>query len=242
MSVRACGNAMAGRLAEAGSFHFTIPLFHVSSFGSDFFFLFPVFICSCFLCTVGDFWKQFPADGICHLHLSGAVPVLPLHQVNLGHCPGVLLCSLYPKHWQMCQLQPSWEVFLPCSKLYSLTALEVPHPSMWPSIQSDWALSLFLKVAWERRRQSPRIWGSPAGPHCQMRWWQWLCSADFVCKAFRTSQGLTEFPLKCTLIDRLVHHVYLYRDFAFNTGFEFIVVSFQMCYLEIISNLRKVVK
>lgn len=76
------------------------------------------------------------------LCLSVAMPVVPLHQVNFGDCPGVLLCSLYPKHRQMCPPQPSWELFLPC---VSFTASL--HLSSAPERGLTAMPALFLKVA-----------------------------------------------------------------------------------------------
>lgn len=214
----------AGRLAGAASFH-------VSSFGSNFFFLFPVFIGSCFLCTVGDFWKQFAADGLCRSSLASGNTCLispPSKSWLLSWCTFV---HSLPQTQADVSATTSWEVFLLCSKLYSLTALEVPHPTRWPSVQSYRTISLFLKVAWETRRQSPRIWGSLTRPslsddglQCR-RWWQWLCKLTLCARPSGHLRHLLSSLLKCTLIDLLVHHVYLYRDFAFNTGFEFIVVS-----------------
>lgn len=134
VSVRACGNAMAGRLAEAASFHFTSPCSMSLPLAQISFFTFLSSLAASFSIQSGISGSSFLQIDSATLHLSVAIPVLSLHQINLGYCPGVLLYSLYPKYRQMCQLQPSWELFLFCREHYSLTALEVPQ-HVWPCVQ-----------------------------------------------------------------------------------------------------------
>lgn len=109
ISVRAYGNAMAGRLAgwqeqllsiSPSPRSMSLPLAQIS------FFSFLSSLAAAFSVQLGISESSLLQTGSAVLHLPVAILVSSLHQVNLGYCPGVLLCILYPKHRQMCQLQP----------------------------------------------------------------------------------------------------------------------------------------